>query len=120
MNIDITRAQAIPIIKAAYDAGTLPAQNGMTGTYFRETTDGKVVRCAIGALFTPEEACKLEGNGPEVGAYPMARTLINEGTLVVDDPEWFIIVQGAHDDWADEALTNPATPLQQKFLDLLQ
>ena len=119
MNIDITRAQAIPIIKAAYDAGTLPAQNGITGVYYREIDD-KIVRCAIGALFTPEEARKLEGNGPNAGAYPMARTLINEGTLVVDDPEWFIIVQGAHDDWADEALINPATPLQQKFLDLLQ
>ena len=46
--LEITKAEAIPIIKAAYEAQTLPAQNHMGGTYYAEV-DGKVVRCAIGA-----------------------------------------------------------------------
>ncbi len=119
MQLTITKAEAIPIIKAAYDAKTLPAQNGMGGTYYAEA-HGKVIRCAIGALFSPEDAKALEGGGPSA-SYQMVSDLMKTETLVVDDTDWFVSVQKTHDNWADNADDPRDYATEEKrFLELLQ
>jgi len=118
--LTIDRATAAPIILAAHKAGLLPAQNGLSGTYYAEV-DGKVVRCAIGALFTPEEAKILEGEGP-CASYQMAGELIIADKLVVpqEEQDWFILVQTRHDNWADLDADEESRPVaEQEFLELL-
>lgn len=96
--VTTTRAEAAKIIRAAYDAKTLPAQNGLTGTYYEATTGS---RCAIGQLFPVEDARELQtANGDD---YMMAGELIANGLLVVDDHQWFVEVQQLHDEWASSA-----------------
>jgi len=125
IQLTTTRAEAAVTIKAAYDAGTLPAQNGLSGLYYAEV-DGKVIRCAIGALYSPEQARTLEGNGPDgPGNYMMAGELIVKGKLKVSDDEafWFSNIQSAHDNWADtdaERYPDERAKAEKHFLGLLQ
>lgn len=105
--LEITRAEAREILKAAYAAGTLAAQQPEPiATYYDSRSGG---RCAIGHLYPVKDAKALE-KGP---FYKMASGLINRGDLIVDDPDWFVAVQRTHDSWVN---TQDPTP----FLELLQ
>lgn len=67
--------------------------------------------CAIGVLLSDEEAERL----------PYGDTIeysIQQGLVDADDPEWFTLVQEAHDacDWVslENLLTEPNAPSQTK------
>lgn len=114
-SVTTTKAEAQEVIQAAYHAGTLPAQNGISGVYYALVGD-KVVRCAIGALFTEDQAHKLEDNtGSE---YLMAGDLMRLSMLKVPEKEraWFLDVQDAHDVWAETYYPEKA---ETKFKELI-
>ena len=121
--ITINRAEASVLILAAHAAKTLPAQNGLNGTYFARE-NGKVCRCAIGVLYSAADAEELEGEGADAPgtSYLMARALIAQGLLIVPDNEreWFSDIQSAHDDWTMFAGDESEPEAEKKFLDLLQ
>lgn len=119
------RAEASVLILAAHAAKTLPAQNGLNGTYFARE-NGKVCRCAIGVLYSAADAEELEGPGADApgGSYMMARGLIAQGLLIVPDNErqWFTDIQEAHDTWTITGGTGNSGEVASEaaFLDLLQ
>ena len=118
------RAEASVLILAGHAAKILPAQNGLNGTYFARTDQGKVCRCAIGVLYSEAEARELEGEGADATgtSYMMARALITQGLLIVPDSDrqWLSDIQSAHDDWALFAGDESEPESEKKFLDLLQ
>lgn len=121
MQVITTRAEAAAIIRKAHTDGQLAAQApSPRSAYF---IDGGY-RCAIGQLFTPEEAHKLEHPGT-IGDYLGAHTLIDEGILNVDDPQWFIDAQQLHDNWVFAQTYNTPEALdpndaEAQFLEHLQ
>ncbi len=118
------RAEAAVIIRAALEAGTLPAQHGLAPSYYGTAEDGTVCRCAIGALFPESDAALLQNGETD---YLMASGLMQRRVLIVpaEEREWFVDVQTAHDDWANAS--RPNGPSQENidyaratFLELLR
>jgi len=89
--LHITVAEAKPILRAAYAAGTLSMQGSQPKAAYFDRETGN--RCAIGQLFPVDDAQELEQD-PN---YRLASGLISDDVLVVDDRQWFIHVQRAHD-----------------------
>ena len=124
--VTTNRAEASVLILAAYAAKTLPAQNGLNGTYFGLTDQGKVCRCAIGVLYPAADAEELEGDGPDEpgSGYLMAKALIQQGLLIVprEERQWFTDIQEAHDHWTITGGTGNSGEVASEaaFLDLLQ
>ena len=123
IHLTTNRAEASVLILAAHAAKTLPAQNGLSGTYFARE-NGKVCRCAIGVLYPAADAEELEGDGADAPGtnYLMARALIAQGLLIVprEEREWFTDIQGAHDDWTIYFEREGHADAERRFLELLQ
>lgn len=99
MKIEITAREAAATVLAAHAAGRLTAQAPRAwGCYFTRQ-EGKVYRCAVGQLFSEDEAKQLE-NGPAAAGYLMADGLIEDGVIVTDDPAAIAKMQDLHDAWA--------------------
>lgn len=111
--VTTNRAEATAVILAAYDAKTLPAQYPNVGGVYSRKIGGVTVRCAIGHLFTPEDAKTLESSDE----YMMANGLITNKLLIIPtgEREWFEEVQRTHDDWARYG----DGPYHIKFLEML-
>jgi len=86
--IILTKADAYPKIKAAYDAHALQAQvPSITRSSYRDPSTG--CACAIGQL-VPKHV-----DVP----HKMFASLVAEGFFIADDPEWFQRLQIHHDAW---------------------
>jgi hypothetical protein len=99
MQVRTTVEEAKVILRRAYEAKTLGFQSTSDQSASYYYPDGN--RCAISHLFSEDQAKQLEGEMPR---YMLARDLITEGYLVVDDPDWFVDLQRAHDDCIEEFL----------------
>lgn len=97
INLTTDKALAKQLVTQAYEAGLLSAQAPTPeSSYYLEQEDN-VYRCAIGTLFSLEEARALE-NGPN---YKMSEGLMQDGELNVpeDEQSWFYTLQNLHDCW---------------------
>lgn len=97
--LTITKAEAVLLIQAAYDAKQLQAQvrpNVEGADYPIEcsyrSSDGSC-KCAIGVLI-PDDSPILENFN-----HYRVDDLIDRGMMKVDDEIWFTRIQSAHDTW---------------------
>lgn len=123
--VTTTSAEAAKTILEAHAKDRLTAQlKGAPASYFeRKLPDGnwlgnetyetrqKLIEaaiaeddfycCAIGQLFPPEDAARLQ-HGNETAGYKMAQDLINESLLNVppEETDWFVQAQVLHDTWS--------------------
>ena len=129
--VRLTRDQAARKMLAAHEAGRLsaqaPAWPGTAGTNGRATyftrRDDRNYRCAVGQLFTEEDAARLER---EQDVYLLAQDLLLDGVIELEDGpeagEWLVQAQQLHDSWAsavDNQARNGGNPasLEREFLE---
>lgn len=93
--IEITAREAARTVLAAHAAGTLAAQAPWPKAAYYLEQEGKVYRCAIGQLFSEEQAKEIE-NGPN---YALVIGLIDKELIVTDDHKALKKLQVEHDNW---------------------
>lgn len=99
-NFSITtdRKAAAKVVLAALDEGSLGCQSpNHAGRYYSKDRSGKEYRCAVGCLYTTEQADKLQRM--QGGSYMLAGSLMLKGYLKVpyEDRQWFEVLQAVHD-----------------------
>jgi hypothetical protein len=116
--ITVTIKEAATKVLAAHAAGTLSAQMPYPkGSYFERTEDGCIYKCAIGQLFSDEAAFALQNAGH---GYKFANGLIDDGTIVTDDPAALAELQLKHDNWSANRL-NPFSGIKEEvFLEYVR
>jgi hypothetical protein len=96
--ITITKAAAAKIILAKLEEpGAV-----VGGAYYRAEAGARGfgaagARCAIGWLYPEEDAISLEATSGGRGDYKLATCLMQDGELIVDDPDWFATAQSITD-----------------------
>lgn len=111
-----TKAEAIPLLQAAYKEGRLSAQRKdiTPGSISCKYRDSKGCPCAIGVLIDNETAFKWDE-----GSSMSMEEIFQDRLATSDDDIWFENVQAAHDQWlthgADDIRPGRRTPNEQLF-----
>lgn len=111
-----TKAEAIPLLQAAYKEGRLSAQRKdiEPGDIPCQYRDDSGCPCAIGLLIDTETAAVWDE-----GASMNVDEIFADGLATSDDNDFFLVVQDAHDQWlthgADDIRPGRSKPNEQLF-----